>query len=71
LQQTKEKSNNINISIIMKKYEKPFVKESEIELDEILAGSEYQGETNGNNNEPVEGEGTEGGYGVKNINVWE
>ena len=54
----------------MKKYEKPFVKESEIELDEILAGSENQEATNGNYNEPAEGEGT-GGYGVKNINVWE
>lgn len=55
----------------MKKYEKPFVKESEIELDEILAGSDYQETTNGNNNEPAEGQGATEGYGVKNINVWE
>ena len=55
----------------MKKYEKPFVKESEIELDEILAGSENQEAINGNYNEPGEGEGGTEGYGVKNINVWE
>lgn len=54
----------------MKKYEKPFVKKFEIESDEILAGSENQETTNGNNNEPVEGENT-GGFGVKNFNVWE
>lgn len=53
----------------MKKYIKPFVKESEIETDEILAGSEYQGEVI--NNEPIEGEETTGGIPAKQINVWE
>ncbi|MBQ2168524.1 MAG: hypothetical protein II449_04680 [Prevotella sp.] len=53
----------------MKKYEKPFVKESEIELDEILAGSDYQGETSGNN-EPSVNEDSETS-GLKKINVWE
>lgn len=53
----------------MKKYVKPFVKESEIETDEILAGSEYQGEVI--NNEPIEGEETTGGIPAKQINVWE
>ncbi len=53
----------------MKKYVKPFVKESEIETDEILAGSEYQGEVI--NNEPIEGEETTGGVPAKQFNVWE
>ena len=53
----------------MKKYEKPFVKESEIELDEILAGSDYQGETS-DNNEPSVNEDSET-PGLKKINVWE
>lgn len=52
----------------MKLYEKPFVKESEIELDDILAGSDYQGETN--NNYPDDNE-DEGGYPARRINVWE
>ena len=52
----------------MKKYEKPFVKEAEIELEEILEGSEYQGETNP---QTTEGDDPEGYNGIKHFNVWE
>ena len=52
----------------MKKYEKPFVKEAVIELDEILAGSDYDGKAN-DHFESSEDDGT--AYPQKQINVWE
>lgn len=52
----------------MKKYEKPFVKESEIELDEVMAGSEYQDETNP---QIADDDDPEGYGGSKHFNVWE
>lgn len=51
----------------MKKYEKPFVKETAIELDEILAGSEFDGRVP--NNEPDDDDNT--AYPGKEVNVWE
>ena len=40
----------------MKIYEKPYTKKVEIESDEVLAGSQFIDDNNGNDNYPIDGE---------------
>ncbi len=53
----------------MKKYEKPYVKEMGIELDQVLAGSQLSNDSNDNVEYPTTGDNYDAP--AKKVDVWE